>query len=59
MTNVRCFLACAYEDRDTALRLFAQIGSAWYKNVWCDEEIFNKYKNWAISKTEKLPEPNE
>ena len=59
MTNVRCFLACAYEDKDTALRLFAQIGSAWHKKVWRNEETFNKYKNRAITKTEKLPEPNE
>ncbi len=59
MTNVRCFLACAYDDKDTALRLFAQIGSAWHKKVWCNEDTFNKYKNWAITKNEKLPEPNE
>jgi hypothetical protein len=59
MINARCFLACAYEDKDTALRLFAEIGSACHKKVWVKEEIFNKYKNWAISKTEKLPNSNE
>ncbi len=59
MTNVRCFLACAYEDSDKAMRLFAVIGSGWDKKVWVKEEIFTKYKDWALTKTEKPSEPNE
>jgi parallel beta-helix repeat protein len=59
MTNVRCFLACAYEDRDKAMPLFVEIGSNWDKSVWCEEDTFNKYKRWVLTKTEKPPEPNE
>jgi len=53
-TNIRCFLACAYGDRDKAMRLFAEIGSNRHKKVWVKEEIFNKYKDWATGKTEKV-----
>jgi parallel beta-helix repeat protein len=59
LLNVSCFLACAYEDKEEAKNLFVQIGSNWDKNVWVSEDIFNKYKNWAITKEEKPPEPNE
>jgi len=59
LLNFSCFLACAYGDKDKAKNLFVQIGSNWVKSVWCDEDIFNKYKSWVLTKTEKLPEPNE
>jgi hypothetical protein len=57
--NLRCYIACAFEDKGEATRLFNEIGPCWHKKVWSQEEIFNKYKNWAITKEEKPPEPNE
>lgn len=59
LLNFSCFLACAYDDKDKAKNLFVQIGSNWGKSVWCDEDIFNKYKSWVLTKTDKPPEPNE
>ena len=59
MLNFSCFLACAYEDKDKAKDLFEQIGSYWDKYIWVKEDIFNKYKNWAMTKTEESPEPNK
>jgi parallel beta-helix repeat protein len=59
LTNVKCFLACAYEDKDTAKHLFAEIGSDWRKNVWTKKDIFNKYKDWALGKIEKVPPPQK
>jgi len=59
LLNASCFLACAYNDKDEAKDLLVQIGSNWNKSVLHNEDIFNKYKNWVLTKTEKSPEPNE
>jgi parallel beta-helix repeat protein len=59
LTNVKCYLACAYEDKNMAQHLFTEIGSNWQKNVWTKVEIFNKYKDWAFGKIEKVPPPQK
>ncbi|MGD0572364.1 MAG: right-handed parallel beta-helix repeat-containing protein [Sedimentisphaerales bacterium] len=59
LLNFSCFLACAYDDKEEAKNLLVQIGSNWDKSVWVSEDIFNKYKNWVLTKTDKPAEPNE
>jgi parallel beta-helix repeat protein len=58
LLNISCYLACAYNDREKALNLFAQIGDKWDKSVWQNEDILKIYKNWAIGKTESVREPD-
>ena len=45
--NCYCFIACIYEDRETARRLFEEIGDGFDGSAWCKEETYEKYRKWA------------
>jgi hypothetical protein len=44
-----CRLACLAADRDTARKLFDELGGRMITSIWGDRESFRKYRNWAYS----------
>lgn len=48
--NAFCYYACIAEDRETALRLFAELQDRYAPSIWQNEERFLWYKNWAVRK---------
>lgn len=42
-----CYYACRAGDRETAARLFEQLGDAYAPGLWRTEKMFENYRQWA------------
>ncbi len=50
--NSYSLFASIYRDRETAKKLFEQIGDGWDRWLWKKELHFNKYRSWAYGERE-------
>lgn len=52
-------LAAAYNDKDTAARVFARIGDNWDQSVWGTRAGFDAHRAWAGMKVESAAAANQ
>ncbi|MCA9409418.1 MAG: ankyrin repeat domain-containing protein, partial [Candidatus Omnitrophica bacterium] len=55
------WFACYYNDKATAQELFPKIDTLWdgySKEIWKSKAVFEKWKNWAVSKETSNPIQN-
>ncbi len=51
--NSFCMFACIAEDKETARKLFQQIGNTPYTEAWKGRANFEKWRRWAMTEQEK------
>jgi hypothetical protein len=47
--NHYCYFACLKKERETAKRLFKEIGTQWRSEAWGNQGVFEQWRKWAGS----------